>query len=139
MLHRTLTAPGEVGYHQPHVPKKVIERSAAYTHSSTLGHIHFHKEANYRKKPLGFAAYSMKNMDIWGNQSMPLRHIETKMPGTWFAGGHVPLAFNYRGRMARKWFAVYGGGVGMAMLNYTWRMHKNGWELRNRGAVYGME
>jgi hypothetical protein len=143
MLHRSLVVAGEVGYHKPHVAKKILERSATYTHNSNLQCVHYHKEMNYRKKPLGWKAYSKENMDIWGEAMNPLpwRHAETKFPGIWMGcGHHNPKQWGWAHMfVARKWWCITYGGSLVPLLTYWKRMNDNGFEQKNMGAVFGMD
>jgi hypothetical protein len=143
MLHRSLVATGGHGHgHGHHVPKKIIERSAQYTHSTTLGWYHFHPEANFRKRHLGFKAYSKENMDIFGqNIPFPVRHFDTKAPGMWMgAGHHNPKQWGpCKWLGLRKWWMVSMGGTFMPMCTYYKRMSDNGFEHKNKGAVFGMD
>jgi hypothetical protein len=142
MLHRSLAAAGDAGHHAVHVPKKILERSAQYTHSTTLGWMHFHSEANYRKIHAGWKAYSKENMDIFGQTiPFPVRHFETKLPGMWMgAGHHNPKQWGpYNWVLARKWWLITYGGAAMPMFTFYKRVHDNGFEVKNRGAVFGMD
>ena len=142
MLHRTLAAAGEVGYHKPHVAKKIIERQANYTHGSNLGSLHFHSEMNYRKVPAGWKAYNKNHMDVWGEAMNPLphRHVETKLPGIWSgAGHHNPKQWGWMNMfVARKWWLITYGGSCVPILTYYKRMYDNGFEQKNMGAVFGI-
>lgn len=143
MLHRSLAVAGDLKYFQPHKPKKIIERAAEYTHGSTLGWMHFHAEANYRKQPAGWKAYSKANMDIFGQTASPwpMRHFETKLPGIWFAAGHHnPKLWGWgQWFVFRKWVLLTGSGVAAPLLTLYKRMRDNGFEIKNRGAVFGIE
>ena len=142
MLHRTLAAAGDVAQHKPHVPKKVIERAAAYTASANLGCFHFHSEMNYRKKHAGWRTYTKANMDVWGEVAnpYPVRHAETKFPGIWMgAGHHNPKQWGWMNMfVARKWWMVTYGGACVPLLGFYKRMYDNGFEQKNMGAVFGM-
>ena len=142
MLHRSLVTAGELKYFQPHKPQKVIERAAHYTQGSSLGWLHFHSEANYRKTHLGWKAYAKENMDIFGqNIPYPVRHFEGKLPGMWMGGcHHNPKHWGaYNWKMARKWWLVTYGGAMVPMLTFYKRMKDNGFEQKNMGAVFGMD
>ncbi len=119
----------------------IIERSAPYTHTSSLSWFHFHTEPNFRKKPLGWGAY--KHADVFApfHATFPIRHCEKSvLPGIWFGWGHIHTKYfgPYNWVIARKWWGISFGGTAMTGVTYWWRMYRNGWETKNRGAVSGM-
>ena len=151
MLHRTLLQAGGDhahggghghGHIAAHTPQKIIERSALYTHGSSLGYLHFHAEPNFRKKPLGMQAYSWANMDIFGQViPAPFRHVETKIPGMWYGLGHMSMrTWGWMNmKMARKWWCVCLTGSAIPWLTLYKRQYVNGFQQKNRGAVFGMD
>lgn len=148
MLHRSLARAGshaahDAGHHG-HAPAHIIKGSAPYTHSTTLSWIHAHKELNYRKKALGWGAYSAKNCDVFAPfaNTYPARHIETKLPGMWMGAGHLrvcPEQFGWRSWKFHARFALVPmASLGLFAFMYWWRIaHLNGWTIKNKGAVSG--
>ena len=99
---------------------------------------HGHKEMNYRKKALGWKAYYQCDSFAPFQVMLPRYHVETVYPGRWFGAGHY--------NMKEKWwtfgiqgFATIGGGLGIGYFQYWVRMHRNGWVIKNKGAITGID
>lgn len=121
-----------------------IERAGAYLRFSTL-RMHPHHEPNYRARPVGWKGWNSKQyMDPWAPFALttPVRHVDRPFSGIWFGMGHFALK-NFFGPLHWKfWLRVsFLGVVGWiyALGTYALRMHRNGWEWKNRGAVFSME
>lgn len=149
MLAKTLRrAGGGHGHgHGSSVPSTVaIDRTAPYFNHSKIVGFHAHHEPNFRKAPVGWAGWnSPKYQDPFAPymQQTPVRHVEKgAMFGMWFGMGHFALK-NFFGPLHWKFWARTGGigfcGWSAALFFYSVRMSKNGWQWKNRGAVFGME
>ncbi len=148
MLHSTFKSMGDHGAHghsaEP-VKVHIIERSAAYTHTSSLGWMHFHMEPNFRKKPLGWKAYSAQNLDVFApfHVGLPRRHAEKAVfPGLWSGWGHMNARhFGWCNiKVARKWWMAGWFPFAVALFLFWYRIgYKQNWETKNKGAVSGME
>ncbi|AAZ12770.1 uncharacterized protein TEOVI_000529600 [Trypanosoma equiperdum] len=121
-----------------------VTRAAPYTRFSTL-RLHGHKEPNFRARPAGWKGWNdPKLQDPWAPfaQQSPCRHVERQGAGCWFAMGHFALKDFFGVLHWRFWarIAIWGGsGMSIALWTYALRMHRNGWEWKNRGAVFAME
>ena len=155
MLHSTFTKRGEVAAHGHggHAAEhghghghgahaiKIIERSAPYTHTSSLSWYHFHLEPNFRKEPLHYGAY--KTMDVFApfHSTFPIRNVEKAFaPGLWFGWAHVHASKwgKWNWKLGRKVFPTMQGAWIVSVALYWLRFHKTGWETKNKGAVSGM-
>ena len=146
MLHSTFVSKGHVAshghdHHAPAAKIHIIERSAPYTHTSSLSWYHFHLEPNFRKEPLHYGAY--KTMDVFApfHSTFPIRNVEKAfMPGLWFGWGHVHASKwgKWNWKLARKAAVWTHGATVVSLLLYWLRFHKTGWETKNTGAVSGM-
>ena len=147
MLHRSLRRTGSAAAHDLPVSKNVqiIERSAPYTHSTSLGWVHVHKEMNFRPHAMGWRAYTSKYMDPFApfSQTYPARHVETKFPGMWMGCGHLRVDEKNFGKFLWKWYlkGTWGQLAGCAYVFYGWWFrigYVNNYAIRNKGAVSGM-
>lgn len=121
-----------------------IERAAPYLRFHTL-RLHAHHEPNFRARPVGWKAWNSKQyMDPWAPYPLtsPVRHVDRPFSGIWFGLGHFAIK-DYFGVFSWKLWArlSFLGTVGWtyALGTYALRMHRNGWEWKNRGAVFAME
>ncbi len=144
MLHRTLKPlGGDVAHHghghAAHAAKKLIPGSAGYYNRTDLGWVHGHREMNYRKKSLGFKAYTKEHMDIWAPfaNKAPFRHMETATPGMWFAAGHNDLFSGAPNRYWGKTFLFMVVPFPYMYFCYRFRFAKGGYVQKNVGAVFG--
>ena len=95
-----------------------------------------HKEMNYRKERLGWKAYNYTDPFLPFQSKRPSRHVETIHPGSWFGAGHYNIRKSYW--VMYSWLpmtGIIGGGLGYAV--YMTKMMRNGWVLKNQGAVVG--
>ncbi|CBZ23435.1 conserved hypothetical protein [Leishmania mexicana MHOM/GT/2001/U1103] len=121
-----------------------IERAGAYLRFSTL-RVHPHHEPNFRACPVGWKAWNSKQyMDPWAPYPLtsPVRHVDRPFSGMWFGMGHFALK-NFFGPFHWKFWArvSFFGTLGWvySLGSYALRMHRNGWEWKNRGAVFSMD
>ena len=125
-------------------PEGVHVPAAKGNHSGLLGWLHVHKEWNFRKQPLGMKAYSKKHMDIYApfGFTAPMRHVETPFPGAWMAGGHKPHPKYMRHGWNIAWRIAIPAILGIPVGCIGWYrkvIHLGQWEIKNAGAVTGME
>mmetsp|Transcript_29016 Transcript_29016/g.33527 ORF Transcript_29016/g.33527 Transcript_29016/m.33527 type:complete len:144 (+) Transcript_29016:31-462(+) len=143
MLAKTLRRAGDHGSHVPAISK--LDRVASYMAGAQIT-VHPHEEPNFRKRPVGWAGWnSPKYTDPFAPfvQQTPVRHVDRgAFFGMWFGMGHFALK-NFFGPLHWKfWLRVAFCGVagwGAALALYSLRMWKNGWQWKNRGAVYGLD
>ncbi|EPY23846.1 hypothetical protein STCU_07424 [Strigomonas culicis] len=121
-----------------------IERASPNLRFSTL-RLHKHEEGNFRARPMGWKAWNSKQfMDPFAPFALttPVRHVDRAFSGIWFGMGHFALK-NFFGPLNWKFalrLSIWGvAGIAVALLTWALRMHRNGWEWKNRGAVYSME
>ncbi|KAH9588794.1 hypothetical protein LSM04_007845 [Trypanosoma melophagium] len=125
-------------------PVAAIDRAAPYMRFNTL-RMHAHHEPNYRARPAGWAGWNDKRLqDPYAPfaQQSPCRHVDRMFAGIWFGMGHFALR-NFFGPLHWRFAArlMFWGVAGWlyALWTYGLRMHRNGWEWKNRGAVFAME
>lgn len=121
-----------------------IERAGHYLRFNTLK-MHPHKEGNFRARPVGWKGWNSKEyQDPWAPFMLtsPLRHVDRQFAGIWFGMGHFAIK-DFFGPLSWKLalrLSFWGiGGWSFALGTYFLRMYKNGWEWKNRGAVFEME
>lgn len=121
-----------------------IERAAPYLKFNTL-RMHTHHEPNFRARPVGWKGWNSKQyQDPWAPFPMtsPVRHVDRLFCGIWFGMGHFAIK-NFFGPFSWKLAArlSFWGVAGWtyALGTYALRMHRNGWQWKNRGAVFEME
>jgi hypothetical protein len=144
MLHRTLKSQGGAVAHHGHSTaqtKKLLPGAAGYFNRTDLGWVHGHHEMNYRKKSLGWAAYSKENMDPFAPfaNKTPFRHMETSTPGLWFAAGHLGI-FHWgwlRWPLWSKTILYMVVPFPFSYFAYRFRYAKGGYVQKNVGAVFG--
>ncbi|RNF05559.1 hypothetical protein TraAM80_04498 [Trypanosoma rangeli] len=125
-------------------PVAAIERAAPYTRFNTL-RLHAHHEPNFRAQPAGWRGWTdPKLQDPYAPFMLqsPVRHVDRQCAGMWFGMGHFALK-NFFGichwRFALR-IAFWGvGGWAFSLGTYALRMHRNGWQWKNRGAVFAMD
>ncbi|CAD2222445.1 hypothetical protein AGDE_00223 [Angomonas deanei] len=107
--------------------------------------LHAHKEGNFRVKPMGWKAWNSKQFkDPFApfELTTPTHHLDRPFSGAWFGFGHFALK-NFFGPLHWKFalrLSFWGiGGLGVGLFTYGLRMHRNGWEWKNRGAVFSMD
>ena len=145
MLHNTLRKKGAA--EAANVAVLHSERAAPYISNSNLCGIHAHAELNFRKRPpLGaFKAWGPPYADPYApfQQITPRRHISKTLESFWFAGGHIAMKPGFFGIGNYKIFRWFQGinlvGVSLALFTYWKKMSVNGWDWKNKGAVFGME
>ena len=144
MLHHTLRRAGDHAAHGDHHKAAVlnIERQAHYTTYNNLGLVHHHNEPNYRKKPAGWAAFNnpklIDPMEAFPFQT-PIRHVDRTGAGMWFGMGHFnPKMFSHWQGFWRFHFWGIAGSLTWMMV-YARKMSLNGWQQKNRGAVFGTD
>lgn len=147
MLHSSLInkdAHPEAGQIAPRVAannRNARKAMAGYAQSWNLGWIHLHSEMNYRKKELGYAAYTYKHTDYYApwQTTSPCRHIQKPLPGSWFGAGHwnCYLNHNVAWKLWTRSFICLGS---LYPIYAHWRrMTRNGWQVKNKAAVYGID
>jgi len=97
---------------------------------------HGHHEMNYRKKALGWGAYKYADPFAPFSAMLPRYHVETVYPGRWFAAGHYNLREQGLKFALSTWGCIASGAT-IALTQYYVRMSRNGWIIRNKGAVRG--
>ena len=150
MLSRTLRRSGHEVAHHGHGKEVAslasLERAAAYMQRTHIPGFHFHNEPHYRKNPLGWAAWNnAKYTDPYAPYQLhtPTRHIDRgPFFGTQFGFAHFsgmkhagPFAWRFRVRVS----ALGVAGILISLLMYYFRMWRNGWQWKNRGAVFGTD
>eukprot|EP00759_Apiculatamorpha_spiralis_P018169 PhF_6_TR24526/c0_g1_i1/m.33860 len=99
---------------------------------------HAHHEMNYRKKHLGWKAYAQSDSFAPFQTVLPRRHMEGLYPGRWFAAGHYDLRVTRLSNTLCH-FSTCFLGFGVLALYYVVRHTRNGWVIKNKGAVSGTD
>eukprot|EP00760_Papus_ankaliazontas_P005276 PhM_4_TR1247/c4_g1_i4/m.28343 len=99
---------------------------------------HPHAEMNYRKKPLGLAGYKLADPFAPFQVSLPRRHAETPFSGMWFACGHYHPKQTYFKRCLQTFVPIFVGSI-VGVAPWCTRMQRNGWIVKNKGAVSGTD
>lgn len=121
-----------------------IDRAAPYLRFNTL-RLHSH-EANFRARPMGRKAWTSKEFNDpfapFSTQT-PCRHVDRSMSGMWYGLGHISLKknifgyFNWRFRVRLMFIGAVGWIYGF--VTYAQRMYRNGWEWKNKSAVFALD
>ncbi|KAF8284771.1 hypothetical protein TcYC6_0042340 [Trypanosoma cruzi] len=125
-------------------PVAALERAAPYTRFNTL-RMHAHREGNFRARPAGWRAWrdpALQDPYAPFVMQSPTRHVDRQGAGMWFGMGHFAMK-NFFGilhwRLAMR-LSIWGIlGFAIPGATYALRMHRNGWEWKNRGAVFAMD
>ena len=147
MLARSLRRAG--GDQKLHSLQMSNPATAEYFNScNMLTHVHHHKEYPYKKQRLGWAAWSPPHYEPFATfeHTTPCRHFNRWYMGSEHGAGHFafPRPGTWTvGMFMRHWLKSLNFigivGVPLSLFDWWWRMHRNGWEWLNKGAVIGSD
>lgn len=123
-----------------------IDRAAPYMATMSMNNFHAHAEPNFRKRPVGWAGWANpKYCDPYQPymQQTPVRHVDRgSFNGMWFGMGHFAIKNHFGFMHWKMWLRLAFCGVTGLVVSafvYCLRMSRNGWQWKNRGAVFGLD